>query len=68
MIQQVVQHGEPVAHATGAAGEIHDQRLGPDAGQAARKSGRARVSGDEEFLLLSGLPTPILGDQHRSVR
>ena len=39
MLHQVVQHGEPVPHAAGAAGEVHDQGLAADAGEAAGKGG-----------------------------
>jgi hypothetical protein len=35
VLHQLLQHRESVAHAAGAAGEVHDQRLAPDAGGAA---------------------------------
>ena len=34
-----VEHRKPVAHAAGAARQVHDERPGPHAGQAARERG-----------------------------
>ncbi len=52
VLDQVVQHREPVAHAAGAAGQVDDERPAADAGDAARerRAGEPRVDRHPERL------------------
>ena len=52
VLDQVVEHRQPVAHAAGAAGQVDDQRAAADAGRAARERGarKPRVDRHPERL------------------
>ena len=52
VLHQVLEHREPVAHAAGAAGEVHDQGAAADAGEAARE----RRAGEAGIGRSSGAP------------